>query len=156
MTPQEMLTALNALPREAALIFETGDGEIAGGYHVTEWKVHDVRSIDCGATMAAWTEVSLQLLDGAGGDLMSVGRFASILAQSLAKLDGLGESAMQVEFAHGNLGKRIYHAAVPVLDGDRVVVALTDQHALCKPAEAFRAAWVARTHRNGPTGRTCC
>lgn len=156
MTPNDLLTELAALPADAALVFETDNGPIKGNYHVTEWKLTDVRSIDCGANMSTWTEASLQLLDGSGGDHMAVGKFAAILRQSIAKLDGLGASDMQVEFAHNNRGKQIYSAAVPVLEGDQVTIALSDQSAVCKPAEAFRATMFGGTGSGSRPASSCC
>ena len=156
MTPQDLLTRLLALPADAALVFVTPEGAIKGGYHVTEWKLHDIRSIDCGANLSAWSEAVLQLLDGSGGGHMTVGKFAAILRQSLAKLDGLGDWDMRVEFGHGNLGKRIFGLSEPIPEGDRVIITLTDQPARCKPADACRAARAKSAGAAPGADRACC
>ena len=59
MTPQDLYDALAKLPQDVALRFKTDAGEISGGYHVTEWKVASVRSIDCGGHTDAWDETIL-------------------------------------------------------------------------------------------------
>ena len=134
MTPREFDTALSASPVDARLIFETSEGPIGPGYHVTEWKLAHVQSIDCGARRDDWTEASLQLLDGDGGQHMTVGTFRGILAKSMTALPDLADAPFSVEFAPGNAGLRIFQANAPRLDADRVTVTLQDGGATCKPA----------------------
>lgn len=134
MTPLSLLDGLKKLPADLPLVFETGDGAIGAGYHVTEFKLAAVDSIDCGGRLASWTEAALQLLDGDGGTHMKVGKFNTILAQSIASLNGLGESPLQVEFAHENRGMRIYDLSPPELGEGAVAIRLSDVRAHCKPA----------------------
>lgn len=134
MTCNALLETLDTLPGDAPLVFATPDGEIGDGYHVTEFKLAHVTGIDCGARLSNWSEATLQLLDGAGGGHMRTGKFAGILRQSIGKVSGLGEAPLQVEFAHGNSGRRIYRPATPELAEGRVLVALRDTRAHCKPA----------------------
>ena len=141
MTPLSLLNTLKKLPADLPLIFQTADGAIGAGYHVTEFKLAEVDSIDCGGRLASWTEAALQLLDGRGDHHMKVGKFNGILEQSIARLDGLGESPLQVEFAHENNGMRIYDLSAPELSGGAVAIRLSDVRAHCKPAleHAFKA-----------------
>lgn len=134
MTPLSLLNALRKMPADLPLVFRTGAGAIGEGYHVTELKLADVNSIDCGGRLASWTEAALQLLDGRGGNHMKLGKFNAILEQSIARVNGLGESPLQVEFAHENRGMRIYELAVPVLDDGVVSIRLSEVRANCKPA----------------------
>lgn len=152
LTPSAVLAALSPAEPSAPLIFRTAKGEIFGGYHVTELKLADIRSIDCLARQSQWREATLQLLDGRGGDPMTVGRFRRILEQSARGLDGLSEAPLQVEFAHGNDGVRLYSMQVPALEAERVVIDLADLRAQCKPAEEAAAA----ARRNGDAGRRPC
>ena len=135
MTPQDLLDALSTLPPDAPLVFQTDAGPIRGGYHVTEWRQNRVDSIDCGAHTASWTEAILQLLDGSGGRHMTVGRFVTILGQSIRHVDGLADSPIQVEFAPGNAGLRLYRPETPRQDDGAVTLRLTESTALCKPAQ---------------------
>ncbi len=147
MTPLSLLDGLQKLPADLPLIFETGDGAIGEGYHVTEFKLSAVDSIDCGGRFASWNEAALQLLDGRGGSHMKVGKFAGILKQSIASLKGLGESPLQVEFAHENRGMRIYDLSTPELSEGAVAVRLSEVRAHCKPA---------LEHVSGPATGGCC
>lgn len=134
MTCETLLETLEDLPGEAPLVFSTDQGDIGDGYHVTELKLAHVTGIDCGARLSNWTEATLQLLDGEGGGHMPAGKFAAILKQSMARVTGLGNVPLQVEFDHGNRGKRIYQLVAPELRDGRIVVALRNTRAHCKPA----------------------
>jgi len=134
MTCNTLLETLDTLPGDAPLVFATPEGAIGDGYHVTEFKLAHVTGIDCGARMSNWSEATLQLLDGAGGGYMKAGKFAGILRQSIRNVSGLGDAPLQVEFAHGNRGKRIYLPETPELTGGRIVIGLRDTRANCKPA----------------------
>ena len=125
MTLTDLRAALGGMNPDAELVFETEDGTIGGGYHVTEFKRSDVTSVDCGGRKDAWSEATLQLLDGAGGDRMRVGKFARILDQSLRALPGLGAAPLSVEFAPSNAGLRLFHPAAPEASGDRALVRLS-------------------------------
>ena len=88
------------------MVFETDEGEIGDGYHVTEFKAGTCDGDRLrGARLSNWSEATLQLLDGQGVGHMPAGKFAGILKQSIAKVSGLGDAPLQVEFAHGNRGQ---------------------------------------------------
>lgn len=135
MTPQLLLETLEALPADLPLVFQTEEGEIGKGYHVTELKLAQISSIDCGGRLASWTEAALQLLDGRGGGHMNVGKFAAILGQSVSRVKGLATSPLHVEFAHGNRGMRIYSLSTPLVREGFVSVGLGETRAICKPAQ---------------------
>lgn len=140
MTCNTLLETLLTLPGDAPLVFETPEGEIGNGYHVTEFKLAHVTGIDCGARLSNWSEATLQLLDGEGGGHMPAGKFAGILKQSIDRVSGLGDAPLQVEFAHGNKARQIYRLATPELSAGRVLVGLRDTRAHCKPALDRKAA----------------
>jgi len=155
MTPATLLETLEAMPAEMPLVFETADGEIGDGYHVTEYKLAHVTGIDCGARTSSWSEATLQLLDGTGGGHMKTGKFAGILRQSIVSVTGLGDAPLQVEFAHRNDGKRIFDLQTPELEGGRVTVRLGDTRAHCKPAfEMMQRSEVVSCCGSGASG--CC
>ncbi|MEM1048895.1 MAG: DUF6428 family protein [Pseudomonadota bacterium] len=157
MTLQDLLTALASLPSDASLIFETEAGPVAGGYHVTELKHATIKSIDCGARLSEWTEASLQVLDGRGGDAMTVGKFTGILVQSIRQVAGLGESPLHVEFAPKNVGMRIYQIGPPVVRDGQVVIRLTENRAQCKPAmDVFARHQAADCCPSGVPTSACC
>ncbi len=156
MTLTDLRAALGAMNPDAELVFQTEDGTIGGGYHVTEFKLSDVTSVDCGGRTDAWSEATLQLLDGAGGDRMRVEKFARILDQSLGALPGLGAAPLTVEFAPSNAGLRLFHPAAPKASGDRALVRLDQGRAVCKPARDFAASQRPAVRPGTMAARACC
>ncbi len=163
MTLDELRAALAAADRAAPLVFRAGDGEIGGetggeiggGYHVTELRHAAVTGIDCGGNVARWDEAWLQLLDGPGGDHMTVGTFLKILDRSVAGVPGLGAAPLRVEFAPGNRGLRSHAAGAPEVAGGRAIVPLEEEHALCKPALAARVAGTSNGCCGSAPGTVC-
>ena len=148
MTPQELDSALAAFPQDAPLIFSSPDGPVGAGYHVTEWKLARIESIDCGAHRSAWTEAALQLLDGPGRDYMKVAKFRGILRKSIEAMPALEHTAFKVEYAPNNLGLRIFDPQMPVSDQASVTISLQDSGAQCKPMQMMEPAQ--------PAQNPCC
>ena len=82
-TARELIAALEALDPDAALGFATDTGEIGGRYHITELKLSEIRSIDCGGRESRWSEAAMQLLDGHGAGWMAAGKVVAILKRSV-------------------------------------------------------------------------
>ena len=134
-TPQtlgQLVEALEAFP-EHALVFRSGEGDIGGGYHVTELKQASIKSIDCGGRPDQWVETIVQLLDGNVGTHMAVGKFIAIARKSEAALPGLSEAPLMIEFSIGN--HSLHRKTVTDIDANdnRVIVKLGDLSATCKP-----------------------
>ncbi len=134
MTLSDLINMINTLPADAPLVFSTTDGPIGKGYHVTELKLASFNSIDCGAQRDSWTETILQLLDGQGRDHMPVGKFASILEQSVRSIKGLEDSPLRIEFSHGNRGLQIFEPMAPEFVDGAALLKLRVIQAQCKPA----------------------
>ena len=130
---------LKALPADAPLIFTTRDGAIKAGYHVTEFKVADINSVDCGGKVDHWQEASMQLLDGFGGEHMAVGKFLGILGHSIVAVKGLATAGAFVEFAPMNVGLRSYQLSAVTLHDGVVEVALKERGPMCKAANRVAA-----------------
>ncbi|CTQ56045.1 hypothetical protein LP7551_04602 [Roseibium album] len=157
MTPETLLNRLKGMPTDAPLVFQSEQGEIGSGYHVTELKLSRITSIDCGARVDEWVEAALQLLDGKGREHMPVGKFAGIVAQSIGKVPGLRNSPMHVEFSHNNKGMRIYEVGEPDFNDGRVTVSLSEERAHCKPALEYAAKNEgAACCGTGATSSQCC
>ncbi|AZV76473.1 hypothetical protein EBB79_00245 [Parasedimentitalea marina] len=133
-TLNDMLKALDSEDATLPLVFTTQDGEIGGGYHVTELKQTSIRSIDCGGNIDDWRETHIQLLDGQIGDHMRVGKFTSIAAQSAAKLNGLGKAPLYFEFALENKGLRRYQVQSFASEVGQISIGLSEGRATCKAA----------------------
>ena len=133
-TAGDLVAALDGLAPDMPVGFATDAGTIGGDYHITEFKLADVRSIDCGGRESRWREAALQLLDGTGAGWMSAGKMAAILRRCVSALPELAEVPFSVEFAHGNRGLGRYTALRPIAEDGRAVVALIGGAAQCKPA----------------------
>ncbi|WP_367274407.1 DUF6428 family protein [uncultured Tateyamaria sp.] len=119
------------------LIFETQEGEISPGYHVTELRHSTSKGIDCSGNKEAWQEAKLQLLDGRGETHMSVGKFNGIVSKSLTAMPELAHASLKVEFGHDNTDLRLMSLSSPECRGSRVLIRLGNTRAVCKPAEKF-------------------
>ncbi len=133
-TLAEFVEILSGSNPDAAAVFHTQSSEIGRGYHITELKLADVQSIDCGGRQNRWQEAQLQLLDGQDGARLTVGKVASILTRSRAAIPALADVPLSVEFAPGNRGLQRYRIGVPETAGDRMRLPLIDERAQCKPA----------------------
>ena len=134
MTLTDFLTALRDLPADAPLVFTTNEGQIGAGYHITELKSHEIKSIDCGGNTSDWTETQIQLLDGAGRSHLSTGKSAKILEHSLKAIPDLAEGELSFEYAPGNNGLRRYLPTQPSWAEGHVEMRLTEDGAQCKAA----------------------
>ncbi len=135
MNLNQLMTFLSTANPEAKLVFSTEAGDIGSGYHVTEFKLAQIKGIDCGGRVTDWSEVAIQLLDGSGGTHMSVTKFTGILKKSIARVDGLGDVEAHVEFSPSNNGLRSYTLSDPIDRGSRVLIKLRAAGAACKPAQ---------------------
>ena len=163
MTLQEILDQLSKYPSESELVFSAEGADISGGYHLTEFKLARIASIDCGARTSTWTEASMQLLDGHGGEFITLDKFMSIAKKSIEMVADLGSAPLNVEFAPGNEGIRIYDLQAPTFAGNRVTVNLVAKSAACKPSQEFAARFAdaeiepaANSSCCGPTQQTSC
>ena len=134
-TFSELVSQLQAADPALPLIFETKQGAIGAGYHVTELRHVHAKGIDCGGNIQTWQEARLQLMDGYGGEHMSVGKFSGIVGKSLAALPELKQADLLVEFGHNNAELSLLALQEPVLRDDAVIVPLGDARAVCKPAQ---------------------
>ena len=134
MTLNDFLNALHEQPAEAPLVFTTSEGPIGAGYHITELKSLDIKSIDCGGRTSDWTEVQIQLLDGAGRSHLSAGKSAKILENSLKAIPDLAEGELSFEYAPGNNGLRRYIPTQPIWAEGHVEMRLSEDGAQCKAA----------------------
>ena len=147
MTLQDFHDRLAQASPDARVVFATDEGRISAGYHVTEFKLAQIQSIDCGATPSQWTEASFQLLDGRGGEHMTAQKFQAILTRSAAILPGLLAAPFRIEFSIGNKGLRIHTVSAVTEEDGALIVDLKDDAAACKPM--LRA-------QSAPAARACC
>lgn len=149
MTLSDILTSLSSADPTASLIFTADETPVAGGYHVTEFQIAQIRSMTCGGTTDAWDEARVQIMDGSGGKTpMTVGRFLTIAGQVTQRFPELAALPLSVEYAPENVGLRIYQPqGLRVSDGV-VTLPLTSDQAQCKA--------MATTSCCGTGASVCC
>ena len=156
----DLIESLQGYTNDAELVFSAQGNEIRAGYHLTEFKLARISSIDSGARTSSWTEASMQLLDGEGGDVMPIGKFLGIARKSVEVIENLGDVELSVEFAPGNEGMRIYDLSLPQMIDGRVHIALKPKTAACKPKLDFLQAKqtnpTTQTSCCGPARTSCC
>jgi len=158
-TPGDLIDRLETHDAALAVVFRTDEGEMGGGFHLTEMKLAIIDSMDCAGRRHHWAEAVMQLLDGAGDKSMSVGKLTGILRRCTDELAGLDDAPLFVEGAVHNRGMMRFHVASVAADAGRVHIALAPETALCKPARAFSRAKVDTACCRGSTVSTaaqCC
>lgn len=143
-----LLAELQSFGPAHPLVFETDEGEIGAGYHVTELRHSTSKGIDCGGNIETWQEGRLQLLDGNGDTHMSVGKFSTIVANSLSLMPELAKTSFLIEFAPRNVGLKLMNVGQPTEQDGRVVLHLSESRAVCKPAQ--------RSRIGADTAGACC
>lgn len=151
-TLAELLPQLSAAPADAPVVFRTPQGEIGAGYHLTELKLAQINSIDCGGNLNDWTETQLQVLDGQIGAHLQVGKITEILQRSAKALPGLMEARLSIETAPGNQGLGRYSIGSVQVSDDRVLVDLSADRATCKPVQSMTMSCCAA----GAAQSACC
>lgn len=155
MTLDDLEHVLLAVPEDKPVVFSTDEGDVPGGYHLTELKHARVTSLDCAAQTEVWTELHVQLLDGSGGAHMTAGRLRAILEKSVAHLPEASMAEILIEYAPGNKGLRLFELGLSKGPQDaRLVMRLNERHAVCKPAAAFEPK--AALRRPEAHGSRCC
>ncbi|MEM7719450.1 MAG: DUF6428 family protein [Pseudomonadota bacterium] len=128
------LHALTDADLDRRLVFATIAGEVGAGYHITEFKLSDVKSIDCAARKSTWVEAAMQVLDGYGDEHMPVNKFKTIAEQSINALPDLAHAPLSVEFAPGNHGLGLYKIGAVQRTDTKLIVNLQPMAAVCKPS----------------------
>ena len=139
-TDLEGLMSILVSKPELSLRFYLGDVSINHGYHVTEVKYANVKSMDCGKNNDAWDELLIQLLDGEPNSiegLMSTSKFTRIVSAAIKALPDESAPYLFFEFAPNNaplLKLRIQDIAC---NHKELSVHLTHEVAACKPFQKW-------------------
>lgn len=150
-TPIEKTGSISRFLTENAdqrLVFESPDRPVNPGFHVTEVKLAQISSLDCGRARQQWSEIVIQVMDvpGSTDEPLTAGKLARILAESLPA-NSAGEATFTIELSDGRDTLHLYDVGATYTRGDDFVVQLAARHASCKAAG--RSASVT-------AGRSCC
>ena len=138
-TLASLLSQLDLAQPEDILSFKTPNGPLRTGFHLTELKQANFKSIDCCGRLSDWKETHLQILDGEGGPEMTVGKAIRIIHASVNAIEGLENAPLVIEFGHDNLGMMRYEPKNISRSAGTVSIDLAPVTAVCKPALAFNS-----------------
>jgi hypothetical protein len=131
------------------LVFTYGGRTIRSGYHITEVKVGRFDALDCGANPESWAETFVQLWDVEGDRAhMPAWKFASIIRKVSSRVALDPTTRLTFEVSDGEQPMQLHRAALPVVAGGTIRLALSPRAASCKP----RDKWIAAQE---PTDRCC-
>lgn len=152
LTLGELLAVIDA-NSDLALIFHYGGQAVKPGYHVTEVKAGQFAALDCGAQPESWTEIFVQLwdVDEGGRSHMKASKFARIIRMVSEHIGLDGQVRLTFEASDGIAPIQLHRAALPVVDGAALHVALSPRAASCKP----RDRWL-KESGSAPSPSPCC
>lgn len=163
----DVLNQLSGTP-DLPLLFSLDGINIGNGYHVTEIKLADITSVDCGSGSDRWQEVIIQLLDGASAKpAMTCGKFRSIMNKAQASLKPANDSRLVFEYSPSNGTLQRLQVHTVSNQNDSRIIELGGTKAECKPFSRALANSAAsyckgistatRSHGGGQSsGRRCC
>ncbi len=120
------------------LVFESDGRRIQPGYHVTEIKAANFRSLDCGARPQQWEEVIVQLWDVADvpeQGYMPVRKFLGIWRKVESDVGLNGEAEVKFEWGDAVNPAVHYIFASMCVEDDALIVSVEPVRATCKPRD---------------------
>lgn len=134
MTLAELRNGLATFEENQTIGFQV-DGEIIEkGFHITELWHSSAHGIDCSAKLNRWEETRLQILVGYGTDVMTLNKLRAILGQSVQQISKLQDTPLHIEIWQHGKGLKVTTVSEMTQSDDRLIIALQDAVALCKPA----------------------
>jgi hypothetical protein len=118
------------------LSIEYDGQQVQAGYHVTEVKAGSFTTLDCGGNPDAWQETVLQVEDipsTDGREMMTAGKFRSILAQVDKKVRLDHDARLTIEIGRPGEAIRVFDVADLSVNAGNAVLTLGVRAAICKP-----------------------
>ena len=160
VTLNDLLARLGAAA-DRPVAFRTPQGAVRAGYHLTEFKLAHVRSVDCGRGTHEWNEAIVELLDGGGGaaEPMRSSKLSAIVKEVVGALPAMGDAPLVIEFGSDGLARYRIEAVEPHEEsgsgergGDGWVVLLAPLRGQCKPVSHA----ILRAPQREPASASCC
>lgn len=138
VTLNDLLTRL-CEEDDQPIVFRTADRAVQAGYHLTEFKLARVRSVDCGRRAHEWNEAVVELLDGHGrgsDEFMRTSKLSAIAAKVVSTMPEMGDAPLVIEFGTDGLVRyrvETIQSADPSENGGWIV-SLAPMRGQCKAA----------------------
>ncbi len=121
---------------ELHLEFIYGENKtIFPNYHITEFKLANIQSVDCGGKSDSWTEIILQVLEpkeGKDTESMTLGKVNSILEKVNGSMQIPNEAILRIEFGNAESAMRQYFVSEMHTNGKSFSIHLKDGKTECK------------------------
>lgn len=134
----DWITFKNQLQKNANLNlqFEYAEGQfVNSNYHITELKLANITSVDCGGKLDAWTEIVVQLWEPAQDNVaesMPIAKALSIIEKVEEKILLHPKSTVKIEFGNSQFDTRQMHPKEFEVIGKNLVVNLQADVTQCK------------------------
>ncbi|MDZ4725993.1 MAG: DUF6428 family protein [Leptospira sp.] len=139
LTWKTFLQIINIHP-ELNLRFEYGDKIlIASDYHITEFKLANIQSIDCGGNIDSWSEMILQVLEPGVNfekEAMEIQKLLSIIDKVNSKMDIPNDCLLRIEFGNKDIPMSQYFVNSIGITNSSLIVHLEEGAPECKAAES--------------------
>ncbi|MCG6150425.1 DUF6428 family protein [Leptospira bandrabouensis] len=135
LTWKDFQTNLELYP-ELHLNFEYGENQtILPNYHITEFKLAKIQSVDCGGKSDSWTEMILQVLEPTiekDTESMTLSKVNSIVKKVTNVMEIPSNAILRVEFGNEQLAMRQYFVSEMVPGKNSLLFKLKNGKTECK------------------------
>ncbi|PJZ43980.1 DUF6428 family protein [Leptospira brenneri] len=138
-TWKDFKTNLDLYP-ELQLEFEYGKNQtIFPNYHITEFKLANIQSVDCGGKSDSWFDIILQVLEPKTKEntkFMTLGKVNSILKKVSTSMLIPDDARLRIEFGNDNIAMRQYFVSEMQPKNHAFRIQLADGKTECKANES--------------------
>ncbi|PJZ83167.1 DUF6428 family protein [Leptospira harrisiae] len=135
LTWNDLITNLDLYP-ELHLNFEYENNQtIFPNYHITEFKLAKIQSVDCGGNSDSWTEIILQVLEpkiGKDTESMTLSKVNSIIKKVTNAMEIPSNAILRVEFGNDSSAMRQYFVSEMIPMENALLIQLKDGKTECK------------------------
>ncbi|XDD53695.1 DUF6428 family protein [Leptospira sp. WS4.C2] len=135
LTWNDFKTNLGLYP-ELHLKFEYGKNQtIFPNYHITEFKLANIQSVDCGGKSDSWSEIILQVLEPKvekDTESMTLAKVNSILKKVTTSMNIPEEATLRIEFGNEDTAMRQYFVSEMKPIENSLLIQLKDGKTECK------------------------
>ncbi|MCW7468542.1 DUF6428 family protein [Leptospira kanakyensis] len=104
-------------------------------YHITEFKLANIQSVDCGGKSDSWTEIILQVLEPnkeTDTNPMTLSKVNSILKKVNGSMNIPNDATLRIEFGNEGTAMRQYFVSEMQTNGKSLTIHLKDGKTECK------------------------
>ncbi|TGL08560.1 hypothetical protein EHQ43_05855 [Leptospira bouyouniensis] len=135
LTWMEFKKYLELYPELQLKFIYQNNQQIYPNYHITEFKLATIESVDCGGNLDTWKEIILQVLEpneNIETESMSLKKISNIYAK-VSKAISIPENAiLRIEFGNSSSAMRQYFVSDIKIEETNLVVYLIDGATECK------------------------